>query len=332
MRVTIDASAGPRGIATPLRAPAALTPKRSRRFAGPGIVVLVACVAALFGARSAGANADCRPPAYVQRAVREAERVRLVRLQPTGDCSEDPPAGSLDPACFVGYRRAASIPLAPGEAGRVSRLLAVKNLACGPAGKATGAEYVVGLDVTGGGGALRATLRLPSGELVFEIPNGARFQAALTSAGLADWRRMLDAVASSTGRTSADLERDLSGYVPTPPPSRPARPIAEADTAAVRWGDTILHPVVPDIAPEAITKVSPTYPDLAREAGVDGRVLTRALVGESGAVLDVRVVKSVPGLDEAAVAAVVQWRFRPGQSGGRNVTSWVEVPVKFSLH
>ena len=84
--------------------------------------------------------------------------------------------------------------------------------------------------------------------------------------------------------------------------------------------------------PEAVTKVSPIYPDIAREAGVDGQVMVQALVGKDGHVKDVRVVKSIPMLDASAVAAVKQWVFKPALSNNKPVAVWVAVPVKFSLH
>src|SRR5438105_9029227 len=84
--------------------------------------------------------------------------------------------------------------------------------------------------------------------------------------------------------------------------------------------------------PEAITKVNPVYPDLAREAGVDGQVLVQALVGKDGKVKGTKVVKSIPMLDAAAITAVQQWVFKPALSNNKPVAVWVAVPVKFSLH
>ena len=83
--------------------------------------------------------------------------------------------------------------------------------------------------------------------------------------------------------------------------------------------------------PEAITKVKPDYPDIAREAGVDGVVLVQALVGKDGKVKDVRVVKPIPMLNDAAIAAVRQWVFKPALSNNKPVAVWVAVPVRFSL-
>jgi protein TonB len=86
--------------------------------------------------------------------------------------------------------------------------------------------------------------------------------------------------------------------------------------------------------PEAITQVKPTYPDIARDAGVEGTVLVRALVGKDGKVHDVVVEgkQSIPMLDEAAKAAVRQWVFKPALNNNKPVAVWVAVPVKFTLH
>jgi len=84
--------------------------------------------------------------------------------------------------------------------------------------------------------------------------------------------------------------------------------------------------------PEAVTKVEPVYPDLAREAGVDGTVLVQALVGKDGRVKDTKVVKSIPMLNAAAVSAVKLWVFKPALSNNKPVAVWVAVPVRFLLH
>jgi protein TonB len=83
--------------------------------------------------------------------------------------------------------------------------------------------------------------------------------------------------------------------------------------------------------PVAITRVAPDYPDIARQSGMEGTVMVQALVGKDGKVKDVRVVKSVPVLDEAAVKAVRQWVFKPALSNNKPVAVWVAVPVRFTL-
>src|SRR5580765_7822180 len=104
--------------------------------------------------------------------------------------------------------------------------------------------------------------------------------------------------------------------------------VAPSEDELPKFGDYVYV----EELPEAVTKVNPVYPDLAREAGVDGLVMVQALVGKDGKVKDVRVVKSIPMLDESAKAAVRQWVFKPALSNNKPVAVWVGVPVKFSLH
>jgi protein TonB len=84
--------------------------------------------------------------------------------------------------------------------------------------------------------------------------------------------------------------------------------------------------------PEAVTKVQPVYPELARDAGVDGTVMVQALVGKDGKVKDAKVVKSIQMLDQAAIDAVKGWVFKPALSNNKPVAVWVAVPIRFSLH
>ena len=83
--------------------------------------------------------------------------------------------------------------------------------------------------------------------------------------------------------------------------------------------------------PEAITKIQPEYPDIARQSNMEGTVLVQALVGKDGRVKDTKVVKPVPVVDDAAVAAVKQWVFKPALSNNKPVAVWVAVPVRFTL-
>jgi len=71
------------------------------------------------------------------------------------------------------------------------------------------------------------------------------------------------------------------------------------------------------------------YPDIARQAGVEGTVVVQALVGTDGNVRDTRIVRSIPMLNGAALEAVRQWRFKPAATGGKPVATWVSVPISF---
>jgi protein TonB len=87
--------------------------------------------------------------------------------------------------------------------------------------------------------------------------------------------------------------------------------------------------VATDEAAEPIYTVRGTYPDIARQAGVEGTVVVQALVGTDGHVRDTRIVRSIPALNGAALEAVKQWRFKPAATGGKPVAAWVSVPISF---
>jgi TonB family protein len=87
--------------------------------------------------------------------------------------------------------------------------------------------------------------------------------------------------------------------------------------------------VATDEPAEPVYTAKAEYPELARQSGTEGTVVIQALVGTDGRVHDTRILKSIPILNEAAESAVRRWRFRPAQSEGTPVATWVSVPVTF---
>ena len=87
--------------------------------------------------------------------------------------------------------------------------------------------------------------------------------------------------------------------------------------------------------PAVLQQVTPEYPADARWRRLEGVVVVRVILDTSGAVeaASIKVMKSVPGLDPAAIAAIKRWRFSPaiGHSG-QPVRVIIEVPFDFSLH
>lgn len=85
-------------------------------------------------------------------------------------------------------------------------------------------------------------------------------------------------------------------------------------------------------APVVIYRVEPDYPDEARKAKFQGSVLVAVEVDEQGRVRGVRVVKPAGlGLDEKAIEAVKQWRFRPATRNGQPVPVPASIEVSFHL-
>ena len=81
--------------------------------------------------------------------------------------------------------------------------------------------------------------------------------------------------------------------------------------------------------PVPVTKVNPVYPGWARDAQIQGKVVLHVLVGKDGRVKNVKVIRGVTGLDEAAVTAIKKWVFKPALSNNKPVAVWVEIPVDF---
>lgn len=74
------------------------------------------------------------------------------------------------------------------------------------------------------------------------------------------------------------------------------------------------------------------YPDIAKRAGVQGRVYIKAFVDENGDVKKTEVLKGIgAGCDEAAVEAVKNTKFKPGKQRGKPVKVQVSIPIKFVL-
>lgn len=61
--------------------------------------------------------------------------------------------------------------------------------------------------------------------------------------------------------------------------------------------------------PRRVKNVEPVYPAVAQSARVQGLVIIEATVGTDGKVVDVKVPRSIPLLDQAALGVVRQWEF-----------------------
>lgn len=84
--------------------------------------------------------------------------------------------------------------------------------------------------------------------------------------------------------------------------------------------------------PVLLFKVEPEFSEEARKAKHQGVVILSAEVDTNGRLRNVRVLSGLGlGLDEKAIAAVAQWRFRPGYRDGRPVVAVATIEVNFHL-
>jgi protein TonB len=86
-------------------------------------------------------------------------------------------------------------------------------------------------------------------------------------------------------------------------------------------------------APEVLFAPSPEFSEEARKAKVSGNVLVYLQVDEQGRPTHIRVLKGIGmGLDEKAIEAVRQYRFKPAMEDGRPVTVEMNVEVNFNIY
>lgn len=83
--------------------------------------------------------------------------------------------------------------------------------------------------------------------------------------------------------------------------------------------------------PKKIQHVDPVYPRDAQANRVQGVVVVEATIGTDGSVTAARVLKSIPMLDQAALDAVLRWKYTPTLLNGEPVVVVMTVTVNFTL-
>ncbi|UCH64181.1 MAG: energy transducer TonB [Fidelibacterota bacterium] len=150
-------------------------------------------------------------------------------------------------------------------------------------------------------------------------------------------------------------------FDPPPPPPRPSIPIeSEREDFAedITIEETALDeydlwevPPLPDDDADSRIKFIPydeppvpiggfaaiseklVYPPMAKKAEIEGTVVLQVFVSDKGLVEDMVVQKGLPGtgLDEAAVRAIKQVRFKPAMQRDTAVGVWIAIPIRFRL-
>ena len=119
-----------------------------------------------------------------------------------------------------------------------------------------------------------------------------------------------------------------------PEPAAPAPAQAQPAAQRAREGELIAPGTEGLSAPRLLRRGNVPYPAMARAQRIEGTVITNVLVSETGAVLDVRVVRGVSrpvGLNEAAISAMRRSSFAAATKDGVRVKAWITVPVEFKL-
>ncbi len=118
--------------------------------------------------------------------------------------------------------------------------------------------------------------------------------------------------------------------VTAPPTQTATPPTTSTKTDAITPPDKAMHPASAIARPVVIHMGEPQYSQQAANAHYSGHVLVYLWVEKNGLPSHVRVVKGVGmGLDENAVEAVRQYRFKPATQDGKPVTVDLYVDVNF---
>lgn len=154
-----------------------------------------------------------------------------------------------------------------------------------------------------------------------------------------------------TSTISEELPPELEKLAEPPQAAKPQLPVAtenpeevEATTIAKTDFPEITRkptetdiPVVPfwavEVKPQTKSIPKPKYPELARQAGIEGQAVIDALVDIDGKVIDAKIRTSSgnKSLDEAALSAARGAEFTPAKQRDQFVRVWVSIPFKFSL-
>ncbi len=125
----------------------------------------------------------------------------------------------------------------------------------------------------------------------------------------------------------ASTELDVNANVTAPPPPPPKEEKTEEPTYFVA-----VEEMPEPIGGIAAIQSKIVYPEIAKRAGVEGKVYVLAFVDVKGNVTKARILKGIgAGCDEAALKAVEATQFKPGKQRGKPVNVQVSIPVVFKL-
>ena len=155
---------------------------------------------------------------------------------------------------------------------------------------------------------------------------------------------------SDIATISEELPEELKQLEEPPPAERPKVAVeAESDEESqstientdfsefTRKATDVEVPVVPyyqlQVKPKPTYTPKPVYPELAKKAGVEGKVVVKGLVDVDGHIIEVKLLKSSgnPLLDKAAIDAAYKWRFTPAMQREQKVRVWMTIPFDFVL-
>jgi RNA polymerase sigma factor (sigma-70 family) len=235
--------------------------------------------------------------------------------------------------------------------------LSGRAVAAAPAGvAAASASAAIG---AGGAGAawitFMSTAKLPvavaaailvGGTAVIALQERSANRTAEEAADLARQNRSIPGLSETNQRLAAasDQARDLNDDAATVSVLRNQLRQAEARAGATPShqnpkrntrlddGQAVIDLAKLDQRPIMVTQTRPEYPPALRQSGAEGEAVVQFVVGSDGRVYNASAVSFTDqAFADAAVQAVSGWVFKPGQVGGQNVYTQMQVPIVFTL-
>ncbi len=137
---------------------------------------------------------------------------------------------------------------------------------------------------------------------------------------IAQWQESNREGESRGGREGIGIEGiDPNGrhpVMPEPPAAKPKGPV-------------LVLPAVQEA--RLVRRVEPRYPPLPRSAGIEGKVVLRAVIAKDGTIQSLEVMSGHPLFVYAAREAIAQWRYQPTLLHGEPVEVETQITVVFTL-
>ena len=128
----------------------------------------------------------------------------------------------------------------------------------------------------------------------------------------------------SVGGVSPDALVRILGPVPVAAPPPPPSVQKSAQTPRIRVGGIVQ-------SAKLVLQLKPVYPQLAKQARIQGVVKLHALISREGTIEDLKVVSGHPLLVPSALEAVKQWAYQPTLLNGVPVGVETYIDVNFTL-
>ncbi len=88
--------------------------------------------------------------------------------------------------------------------------------------------------------------------------------------------------------------------------------------------------------PPTVVPIKPVYPEMARIAGLEGKVFVRVLISEDGRAMKAEILKRIPAdcttFDKESIRCAMESRYTAGIQNGKKVRVYMTIPVRFTLH